>query len=370
MSMTDPQTDQIVANGLAEMTLLIEQGHFHAAQERAQELLLRQPNSAAIHAALGDIAAARHQHREAIEWYELALRLQHSHAISEKLAQQRELLDHERLYAGDPNETARAPRPLLIVALAGGAVLLVLVLMVIVGLTRHRKVEKTRVPVPVGRPVARTGQGTEPFSGANPMTRPAARADTPGSYGVGAGSSAVSPSPSAPAGGLKITQSVDAPMADRDVLLTRALAGLSWPNGETLGWRVLALMDPFTGYAMITVEVPPGMRNGALYRPAVDMAWTLAVATIRADQGVESLTVRILTQVENDKGRKVELVAFRGNTTRESLDYYLKRGQQPDTDTIWKHVFATTWWNPSVPSGSAETQSPSPPASLPGEAGH
>lgn len=350
--MTDQTNTQPLAEGLAEIELLIERGHVAAAQTLAQQLLLQQPNSAAVHAALGDIAGARHLHREAIEWYELSLRLEQRQPVRERLARQQSLLDDERLQSVELPEAAPNRRNLIIIGAAGAAVLVLLCLVLIVGAMRHRQQTESGQPLQTGRPTVRVNQ-TNPPAGVNEIPRSGEGAGTASPYGVGLGSGATPQSPGTSASGLRVTQSVDAPMADRDVLLTRALSSLTWSNGEALSWRVLALMDPFTGYALISLEVPPAMRTGDLYTPAIDMAWKLAVAAVRADRGVDSLTVRLLTQVENDKGRKVGLVAFRGNTTREAVDYYLKRGLQPDADTIWRHVFATTWWNPSVPAGNA-----------------
>jgi len=153
---------------------------------------------------------------------------------------------------------------------------------------------------------------------------------------------------------LNITQSVDAPMSNRDRLLSRGLEGITWPTGEALSWRVQAVVDDYTGYAMVTVALPPGLRTADLPGTVIDMAYKLAVATVQADKGIQSVTIRLLMDVDVD-GKRISLLAFRGNTTREHLDYYLKRGLQPDRDTIWSHVFATTWWNPSVPtSGEAK----------------
>ena len=143
-------------------------------------------------------------------------------------------------------------------------------------------------------------------------------------------------------------------MSNRDRLLSRGLEGITWPTGEALSWRVQAVVDDYTGYAMVTVALPPGLRTADLPGTVIDMAYKLAVATIQADKGIQSVTIRLLMDVDVD-GKRISLLAFRGNTTREHLDYYLKRGLQPDRDTIWSHVFATTWWNPSVPtSGEAK----------------
>lgn len=342
--------------GLAEIDLLIDQRNLERAQALAQQLLLQHPNNAGVHAALGDIASARHQYREAIEWYELSLRLENSQIIRERVARARDMLDEERFREYEEEHPLRDNRRLIIGGAIGGFLLLALIVALVTTSVSRRHRQPMGTTGGAGRPIVRTNQPGAPEPGKTPAgmaARPEARANEPS--GMGLGSAVAPPGPETPGGGLRVTQSVDAPMADRDVLLTRALAALTWSNGEALGWRAMALMDPFTGYALITVEVPPGMRGQDLYPPVIDMAYKLAVAAVNTDRGIDSLTVRVITPIETDKGRKVELVAFRGNTTRETLDYYLKRGLTPDQQTIWSHVFATTWWNPAVPAGSAAT---------------
>lgn len=349
--MTENQLGSDLGAGLDEISMMVERGSLDTAQAEAQQLLLRYPNSAAVHAALGDVAAARHQHREAIEWYELSLRLEQTANIRERLARERDRLEQERLEEFEESLPPARDNRLLIAGVAAGFVVLVVVVAIVASLSgRHRGGPPTSASVQ-GRPGGRVGGVEQPAAAATSEPRPAARA------GSRTTTTLVPVPGTAPRAGqsssLRVTQSVDAPMADQDVLLTRALASLTWPSGEALGWRAQALVDPFTGYAMVTAELPPGMRGGELFPPIMDMSYRLAVATIHADQGVETLTIRILTPVTNDKGRSVTLVAFRGNTSREALDYYLKRGIEPDRQTVWSHVFATTWWNPSVPTGEA-----------------
>jgi len=354
----------LLQNGLTEIALLIERRNFERAQSVAQQLLLQFPNNATVHAALGDVASARHLHREAIEWYELSLRLDQNQEIRERLSRQRDLLDEERLHDEEDTEAARDNRPMLIGAVAAGLILLVLAIVLIGSAVRNRQRPPAETAAIPARPGMRSDQPA-PVTGQTTPTapRPGSRPGQQVPYGVGAGAAQSPPGPSTPAGGLNVTQSVDAPMADRDVLLTRALSSLTWPNGDPLGWRALALMDPFTGYALITVEVPPGMRSDNLYLPVINMSYRVAVSAIQSDRGIDSLTVRMLTQITDERGRHVQLVAFRGNTTREALDYYLKRGIEPDPRTIWSHVFATTWWNPVVPTGQTATPAPAAPAS-------
>jgi hypothetical protein len=354
----------VLQNGLTEIGLLIERRNFERAQSVAQQLLLQFPNNAAVHAALGDVASARHLHREAMEWYELSLRLEQNQDVRERLSRQRDLLDEERLRDEEEIEGGRDNRPLLIAGVAAGLILLILAIGLISSAMRNRHRAPAETAAAPGRPITRTAQPTEGTGQQAPVTaRPGIRPGAPGPYGVGAGSAEAPAGPNAPVGGLNVTQSVDAPLADRDVLLTRALGSLNWPNGDPLGWRVIALMDPFTGYALISVEVPPAMRSNNLYTPVISMAYRLAVTAVQSDRGIDSLTVRMLTQVEDERGRHLQLVAFRGNTTREALDYYLKRGIEPDAATIWSHVFATTWWNPVVPTGQSATSATPQPTS-------
>lgn len=340
---------------LAEIAIMVERGNLDRAQSSAQGLLLQNPNSASVHAILGDIAAARREHREAIDWYELALRLQPNAALQMRLERQRELLAQggDNL-AGQAEEEPANRRKWLVAGIGGGVLILALLIALIAGSLMHRgRPERPRGQFSA-RPVQAAGPQTTQASppGQRPATQPGS--PTTGPNGVGIQSPVAAPPVASNAPGPRLTQSVDAPMADRDRLLTRSLSSLTWSSGEQLSWRIQATVDPFTGYALVSLEVPPGMRRSAqLSDSVIDMAYKVAVATIRADQGVETLTIRVLAEVDNEaQKRKTVLVAFRGNTSRQMLDYYLKRGLQPDRSTIWSSVFATTWWNPSVPSGA------------------
>lgn len=344
---------QSLEAGLVQVDELIGRRAWREARELAQTLVADYPTSPTAHAVLGDIAAAQHLYREAIEWYRLSLRLQPSSEVQTRLERAEQAVHYER--EGGEEEaapTGRDQRTVIIIAAAGFLVLALVVTLLAVS-ARHRK-GTVAEPQAAGvtRPAARPGapgatSPAAPVTAARPAYRP-----TTAPAPVGAQGQAVPAAPG-PGGNVSvnqmITQSVSGPMSDADYLLTRALSGVTWPSGAALGADVQAAVDPFTGYALVTAQIPTSMPKTDLYPLTIDTAYRLAVTVVRADASVGSLTVRVLVTLPDEKDRAATLVAFRGNTNRETLDYYLKRNVQPDRDTIWQHVFATTWWNPSVP---------------------
>ncbi|MEN6546403.1 MAG: tetratricopeptide repeat protein [Armatimonadia bacterium] len=346
---------------LSEVLLLVERRNLDRAQELAQRLLLHYPNNAPVHAAMAEVASARHEHREAIEWFELALRLEPSQRWRERLSRERDLLDETRLAGFEEARPRELDKRKLLIAGIGGLLLLVLAIALIAGLSGGgQRGEGARAGGRV-RPSGRAGApaGEQPAVPKTTATAPG-RTVAGGRPATQAGTTSPTLTPTPTTGAetprtnmppVRITQNVEAPMSDRDVLLTRALAGLTWPSGKAAGQDLQAVLDPFTGYSMITVKLPTGTSRADIYGTVIDMAWKLAVAATRSDDGVDAITIRVLADIENDQRRQSTLVAFRANTSREAVDYYLKRSVQPDRQTLWNHVFATVWWNPSVPAG-------------------
>jgi hypothetical protein len=344
-----------LAAGLLQIADLLERGNLNLARSQAQSLLERYPASAAVHALLGDIAAAGQFHREAGEWYQLSLRLAEDAVVRGKLERSLQAVERERLggveevdsQEGSPARSSWRGRKTLVIALVGGVLVLLGMAALIThwlnaGGPRGTRSAPRATARPAGRPVAERATPTAP-------SRPA---DARPGRGQPTATTDVRATPSAPmstSGVVRMTQKLEAPLSDRDILLTRSLAALTWPSGGELGGDVQAIFDPFTGYALITAQLPRGRPKTEHYQLAVEMAHMLAVAAIRSDAGVDSLTVRILAEVENENRQSAVLVAFRGNTNRTTLEYYLKQSTKPDLTTLWQKVFATTWWNPSVP---------------------
>jgi len=66
------------------------------------------------------------------------------------------------------------------------------------------------------------------------------------------------------------------------------------------------------------------------------------------------LTLRGIIDLSSSRRRMRVVVAYRGNTSRESLEYWLKHDRSPSNQQLWNQVFATTWWNPTVPHSGLE----------------
>lgn len=344
-----------LAAGLLQIADLLERGNLNLARSQAQSLLERYPTSAAVHALLGDIAAAGQFHREAGEWYQLSLRLAEDAVVRGRLERSQQAVERERLGNIEELDTpeARSPgrgwrgRKTLLIALMGGVLVLVGMAALITswlsaGGSRSTRSAPRATARPAGRPVAERATPTAP-------RRPA---DARPGRGQPMATTDMRTTPSAPmstSGVVRMTQKLEAPLSDRDRLLTHFLSALTWPSGGELGGDVQAILDPFTGYALITAQLPRGRPKTEHYKLAMEMAHRLALAAIRADDGVEALTIRILAEIENEDRQLAVLVAFRGNTNRTTLEYYLKQSATPDLTTLWQKIFATTWWNPSVP---------------------
>src|SRR5690554_6945183 len=96
--------------------------------------------------------------------------------------------------------------------------------------------------------------------------------------------------------------------------------------------RVSAMVEPYSGYAMISVTIPQSIPVNGLVEEVVRQSWRVAVAAVRADEVITSLTIRMVRVTEN--GERV--VAFRGNTTRRALENV--NLERPDFGTLWNQV--------------------------------
>jgi hypothetical protein len=335
--------------GLAELAQLIGRRDWERAQALGQRLVADHPSSPTAHAALGDIAAARHLHREAAEWYELSLRLEANADVQQRLARARLALEAERAPEGEGVRPPREFRLGAVLAIAGGfLVVAVLIAAISVVLVHRRSRETASAPRGITRPTTRPGEARPVASGApEPVTRPSVQPMAPERPGAGPAASAAA-GPTGPVVNQVVSQAISGPMSDSDAQLTRSLGAVTWPNNQPLGVDVQAALDPFTGYCLVTAQVPKGMAKTPLYPLALDTAYKLAVTALRTDQAVDTLTIRVLVTIIDESGKQTTLVALRGNTTRKVVDYYLEHNPQPDQQTLWGQVFATTWWNPSV----------------------
>ena len=360
-----PAAQDALTERLGQMSEAVAARRFEEAQQFGQQLLEDHPNNAAVHALMGDLAARRRQPRQAVEWYQMSLRLQRDREVSDRLTEQLEILaaaGEEIRIEDDLTEPASEYRRLGLIAILGGVVVVgILITLVVLSLLgsgdSQRPARGTGMPHPTtaGR-ASETPRTATGLPAAQPRSAPAQTGpgrpvpSTPRQRGAAPGADARQTPP------MHVTQRVDGPMSDQDRYVTQALSSITWPTGEALGSNVQALVDPYTGYTVITAEVPPAMQRVNLSNMSIDTAYKLAVAAIRVDPGIDTMTIRILVTVEANDGKGRVLTAFRGNTKRDVLEYFAKRGVQPDREMIWNQVFATTWWNPSVSSPAAAPQ--------------
>jgi len=92
----------------------------------------------------------------------------------------------------------------------------------------------------------------------------------------------------------------------------------------------------------VRVTIPSSLPIVGLVERVVLQAYRVAVATMQADEVVSSITVQMVRVT--DRGERV--LAFRGNTTRETLRNL--DTASPGFDLLWNNVFKTVWWNPQA----------------------
>lgn len=305
---------------------------------------------------MGDIAAAGANHDEAVEWYELSLRLETNQRVVTKLGEQRGMIAASEPVSPEADEMEEEERSRrhyqTIAAIAGGAILLVFILILVSALRREPPSEQpdtsqARPAATRGRQAPRSSGGLVQSPAAPGRSRATPSAPTSRSQGSPAPTWAPVEQPQGNLPPVHITRDIDAPLTDKDRSLLRALGALTWPGGDKLSGNLNAMVDPFTGYGFVTLMFPRSIKPAHWTNTAITMSYRIAVAAMKHDDSLRSLTVRIITPIEVGD-EEVVMTLFRGNTNREAIERFLDDGAQPDLREIWEKVFATTWWNPST----------------------
>ncbi len=346
---------------------LIDEGSYDAALARARGLLDDYPDRPETSTLLGDIYAARNMWPEAVEWYIEGVERGDSSA-TDKLREARAQLTRQLEQPGQPRRTVSASQAeqqktkLWITLASAGAVVVIAV--VIAALTfsggppsgpEQPSAQRpagpsgaapgTRSPRSIARSTtsalqARSGSAaTSPRLPTGSGTEPTVRSTAPGT--------AVSPIPAQE--GTSTTIVEKGPRTEQDMILESTLGSLTWPDGTTMRNDVSVAVDPFLGYAMITLEIPRNLNSDNIADTTARQAYSVATTAINTDQSLTTITVRGVINTSSSQRRKRVVVAYRGNTSRESLAYWLRRDQSPTSQQLWTQVFATTWWNPAIP---------------------
>lgn len=340
----------------AEIRLLLDQHELDQAAARCSRLLRDYPHDDEAHALMGDLYAARRLWAEAVEWYSLAEQLGAGEQVAERrqAAQARMQGPEETEAPLSYSDLQRQRTRVLAIFIGAGVVMVIALIIALLGLTSRPESAPARTPYPT--PEAGGGYPTPtPVSPAGPLppratsSRPtpsAPPARTRALGGTAASPGAPAPIPRAP---VIITQEMTVPATDRDVIITRAVGSLNWPDGTRMSGDISVMMEPYVGYCMITFRIPESLPGDHLSDLVVQQAYAVAVAAIVADAGVLSMTVRAIATIERANREPTTLTVFRGNTTRKALEYLSKERANPTAEYLRQQLFGTAWWNPAIP---------------------
>ncbi|MEA3401189.1 MAG: hypothetical protein U9R79_08110 [Armatimonadota bacterium] len=332
---------------------LIHDGNLRPAQRACKELLQRHPTSAAAHEKMGDIMYRRELWEDAAEWYDLAIQLADTPELRAKLEDAEEQAREART-GPEPElvEEAEAGRRRLIWLAIGAAAMVVVVILVIVGLTAGR-VEVEPPPTPrattaeTGRPQRSPGltapstvRGTRsaPAPQRGGVEIPTARENPQQHW---AARQAPRRAPRRPISRTR-QEEISEPVTDHDRAVIDAVSSLTWGDDRPMTGKVTAMVDPYTGYAVVRATVPQSLPRGHLVERVVRQAYRIALATVRADEAVEALTVQMVMTAPNGE----HVMVFRGNTNRKTLR--MVGEGRPNFTALWNDIFKTTRWNPQV----------------------
>jgi len=367
----DNETSQLQAQTDAVVDLL-DRGSYERAIAEVRQLMDEYPDQAQPYALMGDIYAARNMWPEAVEWYHEAAE-RGDRSAANKLREARTQLQQQLEQPGQPRRDTSATgagqdhTKLWITLATAGAV--VVIAAVIAGLTLFTgPTEKTsgseQEPAPsgYGPPVAaRSGRTGSRRTGGNaaeltPPSTPSARLPTgSGTVPTPGRTSATTAGVASPWQQEETTTTViKGPRTDRDLIIESALGSLTWLNGTAMRNKVAVAMDPFLGYAMITFEIPRDLKAHDLPGTVARQAYSIAAAAINTDPTLKVMTLRGVIDLSASKSRERMVVAYRGNTSRESVEYWLAGDRSPTAQQLWTQAFATTWWNPAIPRSGVE----------------
>ncbi len=342
-----------MADELQDIRTLMADGDLEAAQAACKRFLQQNPTDAEGHELMGDILYARDLWEDAAEWYDLAIQL----ADSEELRIKRADANHRA------KQARKGPEPTLVddtgssrrmIWLGVAAVaMLVVIILIGVGVARSGREE----PAPTSE---ETASGTQPSGDRRDLTSPSPVRGTTDTPAPSRSPTQTSPIPrarenpqehwSAPqierrpprrpiSRSRNGTSRTSEPLTDHDQAVINAVSSLRWENDRPMTGQVNAMVDPFTGYAVIRVLVPSALPRENMVERVVRQAYRVARTALQADEVITAMTIQMVGHTESDE----RVMIFRGNTDRRTLARI--QTAQPDFDLLWNTVFSAVRWN-------------------------
>jgi len=367
--------EEIQSNGSSDLEQqtqiiedLIDKGSYDVALSRARGLFDDYPDRPEPYTLLGDIYAARNMWPEAVEWYIEGVERGDSSA-ADKLRDARAELTRQLEQPGQPRRTVSASEAeqhrtklWITLASAGAVVVIAGVIAALTFLSGPPTAEQRSTQRPAGPSSTAPGMRSPHTIARSTTTDPqhvqsSATAQMPAGSGTeltACGTASGGVSPILEQGNEGTTIIKKGPRSEQDMILESTIGSLTWPDGTAMRDGVSVAADPFVGYAMITFEIPRNLASNNVAGTVARQAYSIAVTAINTDQSLKAMTLRGLVNTSSSRQRKRMVVAYRGNTTLESLTYWLKRNQSPTSQQLWTQVFGSAWWNPAIPPSGFE----------------
>jgi hypothetical protein len=345
-----------LADAFRDVDDLMAEGQYTRAQAVCRKLLAQNPTSAAVHEKMGDVLHRRALWQDAAEWYQLSAQLSETPEVRAKIADATRRAREARLGGPEPEEIAArtAQRQRVVLRLLGMAAFVTMTVAVVVAV-RLLTLRRAEAP-PVSPEAQAAAPVTRSTSLSGPPTKRPARPSPSAPRGAGGAEenperhwAAVEapPRPLRRQAPTTVIEDIAGPVTEADRAVISAVSSLTWGEGTDLRGRVAAQVDPYSGFAMITVTIPRSVPAGTLLERVVRQAHRVCLTAIRTDESIKSITIRVLRSVS---GSRSPVLAFRGNTSREVLEQY--RDSNVKFEILWEKVFRTVRWNPEISGGA------------------
>jgi hypothetical protein len=358
--------------------MLIERGEHQEARALCQRLLGERPQSAAVRAAMGDVAGAAGNWNEAVEWYERALELDFDATVMEKLAAARSRVIHSgRGPVTGPSVAVAPPRPapierrespwrrhapLLIVAAVLAVALLLLFARTVTGVkgvretagpaseARHQQAQTPTAPAPV------------PPADIPPAPTPGARAQITGQAVQTPARYTGEVPPRSLTGPTHQLQPATPIISTQDLRILTRMQMEKWRDGTPLTRRASVAYDSYSGVGILTLHAPSGVDLRGIQEDILQAAYRAALRSMRGDSNLRTMVVRCVATVPVPGGDEMEAVVFRATASRDRFARWLPAEvtATPTLEQIAREILSDVWWDTETLAKSLGGTKPTP----------